>query len=147
MCVPIPSLWEHIKLQTSQHPGPPPFICALWPPSGHDLRSPCPITLSNWHNLESLRKESQVRDCSYEISGHVCRKLSWLFIDVGGSSPLWAAPFPGQVVLGCIRKLARYDQEQATKQNFSMVSDSRFWLSSCSEFPQWWDLSDWDLTV
>lgn len=35
--------------------------------------------------------------------GHVCEKPPWLFVDV-----LWAAPFPDQVVLVYVRKLAKH---------------------------------------
>ena len=35
-----------------------------------------------------------------------CGGLSWLLIDVGGSSPLWVAPSSVQMVLSCIRSLA-----------------------------------------
>lgn len=35
--------------------------------------------------------------------GHVCKGPPWLFVDI-----LWAAPFPAQVVLVCIRKLVKH---------------------------------------
>lgn len=35
--------------------------------------------------------------------------LSCWGIDRGGSGPLWVEPFPGQVVLGCVRALARHE--------------------------------------
>ena len=36
------------------------------------------------------------------------RRWYWSLIDMEEQSPLWTPPFPGQVALGCIRKLARY---------------------------------------
>lgn len=39
-------------------------------------------------------------------------------------SPYWVAPFPGQVVLGCMRKLAKHElgsePARLNKQDFSM---------------------------
>lgn len=32
-----------------------------------------------------------------------------LTFDMGGSCPLWVAPYPEQAVLGCIRKLGKYE--------------------------------------
>lgn len=46
-------------------------------------------------------------------------RLSVLIIDRDISSPLWAAPFPGQVILGCIKNLA--DQESAHEQVRSLL--------------------------
>lgn len=52
--------------------------------------------------------EYKLRDCPDQIG---CRPifgaLSWLLIDVGGSKPMWAVPFPGQVILCFIRFLRR----------------------------------------
>lgn len=49
-------------------------------------------------------------------NGHVYEGLSWMLTEVGGPSPLWVAPFPGQVVLVSTGKLAGYmpSSEQAT---------------------------------
>lgn len=33
-----------------------------------------------------------------------------MLIDVAGLRPLWSASLSGQVVLGCIRKLAKHEQ-------------------------------------
>ena len=41
--------------------------------------------------------------------GHVYEGLSWMLTEVGGPSPLWVAPFPGQVVMGSLKKL--FEQE------------------------------------
>lgn len=40
--------------------------------------------------------------------------LTQQFIDVEGPSPLWAAPFPGQVVLSCMRKLKEHEPPAAS---------------------------------
>lgn len=37
----------------------------------------------------------------------VCQGVSLLLIDKGGPNPLWPEPFLGQVVLSCIRILAK----------------------------------------
>lgn len=37
-----------------------------------------------------------------------------LIVSIQGTSPLWVAPFLGQVVLGYMRKLAEHECEQAS---------------------------------
>lgn len=51
--------------------------------------------------------------------GHVYRWLYWLATDIGRPSPLWVAPFPRQVGLGCIRKSSAW--EWAKKQCFVFI--------------------------
>ena len=50
-------------------------------------------------------------------------------VDIGRPSPLWAAPFPRQVVLGCIIRLAKHEPENeaANEPASSMFSA----LTSC----------------
>ena len=40
-----------------------------------------------------------------------------VWIDVEGASLLWVAPFPGQVVLGCVRKLSEHGHESEPVSN------------------------------
>lgn len=55
-------------------------------------------------------------------------KLPQQLINGGVPSSLWAAPFPGQVVMGYLRKLVRQEPERG----------SQLCLNSCSGVPQWW---------
>lgn len=51
-----------------------------------------------------LRRQSRLRDLPGQIGLSECHGgLSWLPADVG-TSPRWAAPLPGQMVLGCLRE-------------------------------------------
>ena len=54
--------------------------------------------------------------------GHVYEGLSWMLTEVGGPSPLWVAPFPGQVVMGSLKKL--FEQEPVS-QRMSQQAASR----------------------
>lgn len=49
---------------------------------------------STWHNLESAgKRDPQLKNCLYQIDLGMClqgHSLSWLFIDRGGPSTLWA---------------------------------------------------------
>lgn len=61
--------------------------------------------LSTWLNLESSGKGFSVRDYLYQV--RLCARL-WeavliKWIDTGKPSPVWAAPFPRQDVLTCVR--------------------------------------------
>lgn len=57
-----------------------------------------------------------------------------MLIDTGGSSPLWAASFPRQVVLSCINKLAKHEPVSEPANN-----SSRWFLlpGSCQELLPW----------
>lgn len=56
-----------------------------------------------------LRRESQLKDYPEQIAlWAYCMGLSFV-IFIGGSSPLWVAPFLGQVGLSCIKKLSKYE--------------------------------------
>lgn len=59
---------------------------------------------------------------------------SWLLINIRGTLPQWAAPFPGHLVLGYIRKLAKHESlsELESKQHSFMISAACSCLSSCS---------------
>lgn len=49
-----------------------------------------------------------------------------MIIDVGGSSPLWAATFFGQVVLGCLRELAKPTSVKKSARSIPLQSVSCF---------------------
>lgn len=53
-----------------------------------------------------LRRDFQLRYFPHHLDLWECLGRDWLVIDVEGSNPLWAAPFPRKVVLSYIRKLA-----------------------------------------
>lgn len=55
----------------------------------------------------------------------VCGRLSWLLIDSDEPSSLWVTPFPGQVVWGCVSKLANCETATKQKRNFSL------WILPC----------------
>lgn len=65
------------------------------------------VKFVTWHNLESVKWKHLERGIKC-LDKLACREMSWLFVDVGEPSPLWEAPFPGQVVLGYIKK-ANYE--------------------------------------
>jgi len=69
------------------------------------------------------------------VFGQAYEELHWLLTDLGGPSPLWAAPFTRQVALRCIRKLV--ELEQANKQSPLVASASRPCCSSYSDSPPW----------
>jgi len=62
------------------------------------------------------------------VCGQAYEELPWLLTDLGGLSPLWAAPFPMKVVLSFIRKLG--ELEQGNKQSHLVASASKHCCSS-----------------
>lgn len=53
-----------------------------------------------------------MKSCPNQIDlweANVCGRLPCLLIGVGGPSPLWAAQFPKQVVLSCVRRLIKHE--------------------------------------
>jgi len=69
------------------------------------------------------------------VCGQAFEELPWMLTDLGRPSPPWAAPFPRQVVLICIRKLV--ELEQAIKQSPLVASASRLCCVSYSDSPPW----------
>lgn len=96
---PIPSLGDMMQKKTQgthchTSPGAQFLFWSAWTISFTQLRIIWEGSL-NWEMVRS--------DCPLGV-------LAWLFIDVDDmSSPLWVAPFPRQMVLGCIRKKVEHE--------------------------------------
>lgn len=66
--------------------------------------------MSARHSLESSEGVSDEGFAQIRLAcSHVCEKLVWMMNGMGEPSPLWAAPIPRQVGLGCARKLAEHE--------------------------------------
>ena len=67
--------------------------------------------------------------------GHVYERWSWLLIDTGSSSPLWATPFPRQRTLAYLT--AENKQSPSMYTFIFALLDVMWWAasSSCLNFP------------
>lgn len=101
------------------------------------FRVPVTPVLLDTVNLTQTRstwKEFSLSNCLYQVGLWTSLRSVTMIIYVGGLSPLWVAPFPGQVILYCIQKLAKHEPENewASKHDSSKVSA----YSSCPNYPQ-----------
>lgn len=79
-------------------------------------------TVNLTHSLDSLEKGISIEgfprsDWPVGVSVGV----SGLLINIGGPSPLWEAPFPVQMILGCIKKLVKHEPVSRTSQQHSSI--------------------------
>lgn len=104
------------------------------------IHSACPCEFYTWHSLDSttVTWEGNLHGGITKIRlacEHVYGGFSWLLIDVGESSPLWAAPSPRKVVCAIEKKnQLSLCCTQTSKQCPSTVPASSSCLSSCPEF-------------
>ena len=106
--------------------------CFLWPEMEVGHWAGC-LLLLDWCGLESPRKRVLMRNCLNELArGHIFQRLSWLLVEVGRHSPLWAAQFP-RLVIPNRRNLAESKQAASMCLSFSAVEGRC--VRSCLDFP------------
>lgn len=117
--------------------------CGPWESNLHRQAYDRQLQLSIWYNLDSSK--THPRNLNWEISqsrlawSHACEELSWVSIDEGGHSPLWAAPIPKQWAWA-VREIER---EAESKMFFHDCSSS----SCLGILPQLPLMVDCDLEV